>query len=142
MRAIIIGGSIQRTGKETGKQKFQTGETKQSPEEKENQIVQSDIEYADDTHLLIENDTHGQMCARIGNYDISTETRELKIQLGQSGTAETCDAQDKENIATPFWPDKAGKRRDHSRKRNKREWKPGKSGSSKNRKSAEHLGNS
>ena len=61
-------------------QKFQTEKAKQATEGTENQIIQNDIEYADDTQLLRERGTHGQMCERIGNYDISTETRELKIQ--------------------------------------------------------------
>ena len=42
--------------------------------------MQNDLEYSDDTKLLIEKDTREQMCERIGKYDISTETRELKIQ--------------------------------------------------------------
>ena len=58
-RAIIIGTILQRTEKEKEKQKFQTGETNQTPEEKENKIVQNDLEYADDTQLLIAKDTHG-----------------------------------------------------------------------------------
>ena len=42
--------------------------------------MQNDVDNADGAQLLIEKDTHEQMCARIGNYDIATETRELKIQ--------------------------------------------------------------
>ena len=38
------------------------------------------MEYADDTHLFMEQDDHGGMCEGLGNYDISTETRELEIQ--------------------------------------------------------------
>ena len=48
--------------------------------QRKSQIVQNDIEYADDTQLLIGKDARGQMCERIGNYAISTGTRELKIQ--------------------------------------------------------------
>ena len=44
------------------------------------QIIQNALEYADDTQLFIENDTHEQMSERIGNYDIITETRHLTIQ--------------------------------------------------------------
>ena len=62
-----------------GAQRFKT-KKQQTTEGAKNQIVQNDLEYANDTQLLIERDTHGQMCERMGNYDIETETRELKIQ--------------------------------------------------------------
>ena len=38
--------------------------------------IQDDLEYADDTQLCIAIDNREQMCERMGNYDISTETRE------------------------------------------------------------------
>ena len=53
------------------------------PQKKRESDSTNDLEYAEGTHLLIEKDTHEQMCGRIGNYDISTETRELKIQWGK-----------------------------------------------------------
>ena len=68
-------------GKET--KRFQIDEPKQTPGELKGQIIQNDIGYADDTQLLIEKDTHEQLCERIGNYDIAAETRELKIQWAQ-----------------------------------------------------------
>ena len=42
--------------------------------------MQDDVEYADGAQLFMGKDTHGQMCERLGNCDISTETRELEIQ--------------------------------------------------------------
>ena len=82
---IIIGDEIyQRTRKETVNQTIKI--LKQDPindEEKsphDQQIVQNAIVFADDTKLLSENDTHEQMNERMGNYDIITETRHLKIQ--------------------------------------------------------------
>ena len=56
-------GILQRTEKRKAKQKFQTGETKLTIEEKKNQIVQIDIEFADDTQLLIEK-THTNKCVK------------------------------------------------------------------------------
>ena len=41
--------------------------------------AQDEIEYADNATVLIEKDTRGKMRGRVGNYDIVTETRELKI---------------------------------------------------------------
>ena len=64
-------------------QKFQTGKSKQTVEGTENQIIQNDLEYAGDTQLLMGRDTHEQMCERIGNYDIETETRDLKIRCAK-----------------------------------------------------------
>ena len=48
--------------------------------EKADLLIQDDLEYADDANLLIGRDTHFQSCERMGNYDISTETREPIIQ--------------------------------------------------------------
>jgi len=56
-------------------------ETEKSPQDQ--QIVQNAIIFADDAKLLSENDTHGQMNERMGNYDIITETRHLEIQCGE-----------------------------------------------------------
>ena len=56
-------------------------ETKRSHQDQ--QTVQNAIVFADDTKLLSENDTHEQMNERMGNYDIITETRHLKIQRGK-----------------------------------------------------------
>ena len=70
--------------KERGEtQRFQTNETQQAPGELKDQIVRNDLQYSDDAHLLIEKDTHEQICERTGNYDIITETRELKIHWGE-----------------------------------------------------------
>ena len=43
-------------------------------------LIEDDVEYADDAQLFMGNDNREQMCERMGNCDISTETRELKIQ--------------------------------------------------------------
>ena len=92
---------LTKNRKRKRKQKFQTGGTKQIPEEKENQIAQNGLEYADDTQLLIEKDTHEQMCAGIGNYDISTETRELKIRWAKVGILSRAAKKAQETIHTP-----------------------------------------
>ena len=42
--------------------------------------IQDDVEYSDDAAPLIEQDTREQMFGRMGNYEISAETRDLKIQ--------------------------------------------------------------
>ena len=42
-------------------------------------LRQCDLEYADDAALLIEQDAREQLRERVGNYDIETETRELRI---------------------------------------------------------------
>ena len=39
-------------------------------EEQKNYTIQDDVGYADDTQLFMEQDDHGQMCERLGNYDI------------------------------------------------------------------------
>ena len=83
IRTVILETSLQKTQETTGKkenQRFRTGKEQQASEGAKNQIVQNDLEYADDKQLLIERDTHEQMCERMGNYDIATETRELDIQ--------------------------------------------------------------
>ena len=48
--------------------------------QKKQHIIQDDLEYADDTQLLMGNDTRGQMCGGLGNYDIATESRHIVIQ--------------------------------------------------------------
>ena len=48
--------------------------------QKKQHIIQDDLEYEDDTQLLMGNDTRGQMCEKLGNYDIVTESRHLVIQ--------------------------------------------------------------
>ena len=67
-----------KCGKET--QRFKTEKHNKQRRGTKNRIVQNDLEYADDTELLIERDTHEQMCERMENYDIATVTSELKIQ--------------------------------------------------------------
>ena len=59
---------------------MQTNETQPAPGELKGQIVQNDLEYADDTQLLIEMDARGQICERMLNYEVITESRALKIQ--------------------------------------------------------------
>ena len=85
-RTIIAETSQERTdGGRRGRSthQFQINETTQTIGGIKDQIIQNDIEYADEAKLLIEKDTHEQLCARIGSYDIETETRELKIQWGR-----------------------------------------------------------
>ena len=53
---------------------------KQTRGEKPAFPIQDDVEYADDNTLFIEQDSHDLMCERMGNYDISTETRAQRIQ--------------------------------------------------------------
>ena len=48
--------------------------------QKKQHIAQDDLEYADDTQLFMGNATRGQMCERLGNCDIATESRHLEIQ--------------------------------------------------------------
>ena len=72
-------------GKKRGEeiQQFHTKGTTPPIRGTEDQIIQNDLEYADYTQLLIESDTHKQLCGRIGNYDIAAATRGLKIQWGE-----------------------------------------------------------
>ena len=42
-------------------------------------LIQDDVGYADDATLVMGRDNREQMRERIGNYDIVTEPRELKI---------------------------------------------------------------
>ena len=42
-------------------------------------LIKDDIEYAHDASVFIQEVAHEQMCERMGNYDIITETIELKI---------------------------------------------------------------
>ena len=65
-------------------------------------IIKDDLEYADDTRLLIENDNRGQMCERIGNYDISTETREIEIQWAKVLLLAHAGREPKEELPPPF----------------------------------------
>ena len=81
--AIILGKRVQEPAEEEGKsKKTQRLRTRTSRDgaDPEDYIIPDDVEYADAAQLFIEKDTHGQMCERLGNYDISAETRELKIQ--------------------------------------------------------------
>ena len=78
-RTVILETSLTKTQDAKsgrGAQRFMT-EKHNRQRRKKNQIVQNDLEYA---QLLMGSDTHEQMCERMGNYDIATETRELKIQ--------------------------------------------------------------
>ena len=86
--------------------------------------MQNDVDNADGAQLLIEKDTHEQMCARIGNYDIATETRELKIQWGKVKLLRH--ERHRLKRKPPIWPDTARKRRNYTRESNKHEWKPNK----------------
>ena len=81
-RAIILGTCLQDPTEEDGGEQKQHRITRISRHEaeQENYIIQDDVEYADDAQLFMEKDTHEQMCARLGNYSISSETRELNIQ--------------------------------------------------------------
>lgn len=45
---------------------------------------QDDIEYAEETTVLIENDIRGQMCERMGEYCIIEETGELETKRGNA----------------------------------------------------------
>ena len=65
-----------KKGKEA--QKFHTTDIIQPIGGKEDQIIQNDLEYADDTQVLIERYTHEQLCERIGNYDAETEKENSK----------------------------------------------------------------
>ena len=60
-------------------QKIRT-KTNNISDEQTDPLIQDDVGYPDDATLFIEKDTCEQMCDRMGNYDIVTETRELKIQ--------------------------------------------------------------
>ena len=46
--------------------------TKPKKEEMIGLLIQIDMGYAEDTNMLLGRDTHGQLCARVGNYDISS----------------------------------------------------------------------
>ena len=60
-------------------QKLRTKTT--NSDEETDLLIQDDAEYADDATLFVETDDREQMCERVGNYDIATETREIKIQF-------------------------------------------------------------
>ena len=49
--------------------------TNRNSEERTEIIVQGDVEYSGDAHLFIGKDNRDQMFERLGNYDISAETR-------------------------------------------------------------------
>ena len=65
-------------------------------------LIQDDVDYADDAALLIEKDTRGQMCDRMGNYGLSAETRDLKIQWGNVLLLVHAGREPKEALPPPF----------------------------------------
>ena len=86
METIILKTTYRGINGKTERRHIYTTDTDIDQEERakrDHQIVQNDLEFADDTQLFIAKDTHEQMCGRIGNYDISTETRHLAIQWGK-----------------------------------------------------------
>ena len=70
---------VQEEKRNKGKPRLHTNAT-QPTQEITALLIQDDPEYADGAQLLIQRDTNEQLCKSIVNYDISTETRELKIQ--------------------------------------------------------------
>ena len=139
-RTIIIethleGSVWTQRGKEI--HQVQTNEATQTKEGTKHHIIQNEIEYADDTKLLIEKDTHGRLCERIENYDIITETRDLKIQWA---IVEILKQREKTDgaITTAPWPDQAREHRNHIMERNKHEWGHVGSCNIENYKSAEY----
>ena len=92
VETIILKTTYRRTNGKTERQQLHTIDIDVGQEEKikrDHQIIQNDIEFADDTRLCVEKDTQEQMCERIGNYDIVTETRHRAIQWKKSRTATT-----------------------------------------------------
>ena len=86
METIRIGTTYRRNNDRNERQFFYDTDEKEQQEKQANgkhHLIQNDLEYADDTQLFMEKDTHGQICERIGNYDIATESRHLKIQWGK-----------------------------------------------------------
>ena len=81
-KTIITGTTYRKKNDRGEKQFFDETDGKQTNADmqKKQHIIQDDLEYADDTQLLMGNDTRGQMCERLGNYDIVTESRHLVIQ--------------------------------------------------------------
>ena len=66
--------------KTRGEQRYLTDETQQESGAINDKLIQDGLEKEDGAHLLLSKHTHGKLCERIGNFDISTETRELTIQ--------------------------------------------------------------
>ena len=98
-RAIIIGTRLEKTnGAKQGKEpeRFQINETQQAPGELKDHIVPNDLEYADDTQILIDKDTHEKLCERIGNYDIAMDT------MGKGTATETQRTKTNGAISTSF----------------------------------------
>ena len=50
----------------------------------------------------MEHDNREEMCERLGNYDVSTETRELKIQWGNVLLIVHTGREPKEELPPPF----------------------------------------
>ena len=86
METITLKTTYRGINGKAERQHLYTTDVDMGQEEKtkrDHQIIQNDLEFADDAQLFIEKDTRGQMCERIGNYDIATETRHLTIQWGE-----------------------------------------------------------
>ena len=81
-RTIVTETRQQTTQNEEGRSphQFSPEAARQRNNEQEDLLNQDDLEYADDANLHIEHDAREQLFERMGNYDISTETRDLKIQ--------------------------------------------------------------
>ena len=65
-------------------------------------VIQDNVGYDDGATLFIENDTREQMCERMGNYDISTETREIEIQWAKVLLLAHAGREPKEELPPPF----------------------------------------
>ena len=65
---------------ESDKKPHQIGAKTNDSEKQTDLLIQDDSEYADDARLFIANGNLEQMCERMGNYDISAQTRDLEIQ--------------------------------------------------------------
>ena len=62
------------------KQRRRSGKTNNIAERQIGLLIQDDADYADGSTLFMESDNREQMCDRVGNYDIESETRRVEIQ--------------------------------------------------------------
>ena len=82
-RTILIQTYLQQPHEEDrANQKIRTYQA-ESGTEQIDLLTQDDLVYADDAALFIGKEDREQLCERMGNYDIATETSELEIHWGE-----------------------------------------------------------
>ena len=105
METIILKTTYRGINDKKERQYLHTRDTDMNQEKgkrQDRQIIQNDLEYADDAQLFIEKGTRGQMCERIGDYDIATETRQLNIQWGKVELLRRVRRKLREKLPPPF----------------------------------------